>query len=358
MRINVMRYKAVFIALVVFSILSTALTQCKTKEALKKKVPVTDFAAESKRLKNLVTKNVTQRFTFKTTKQIVAKGSNGTVLTIDPKNLETEVGGEVMGKEIGVELIELANRYDLITADAQTISNGKLLVSGGAYWIRISSEGKDLKIKKGKSIKAEFPKLSDDEMKLFYGQRDSLEQMNWLETSVLLRQRNNASSIARSEFSVIEISLDDLDTIYYNVETTQTTEQESLENQNLRKKLYQAVELEQLGWINVDRFYEMTNKRDLQFAFNPQDSVTSAIVYLVFEDLNSVLTTTYFVANDTVLNNVFRQIPSEGKVKLIGVTIKDKKIFASRTLLDLRSRSDIVFELAETTEEGLIKLFN
>jgi hypothetical protein len=354
-------YKGVLKTLIISMILPIALMQCKTKETVNRTVSVMDYVGESKRLKKLATEDLTQRFTFKTTDQIIVKGSKGTKITIDPGNLESEDGGDVTGEEITINLIELLDQYDLAKADAQTISNGELLISGGAYWLDIATKEKKLKIKKGKSIKVEFPRLSNDEMSLFYGQRDSLGQMNWLKTDVKLSKRDNGSSIADlSPLMVENSSFEDMDTTHVDEKTLKTRQkikQERRKNRSVEEKLYQAIELEQLGWVNVDRFYEMTNNRDLLFAFNPRDSVTSAIIYMIFEDLNSVLTTTYFAVNDTVLNNAFRGIPSKGRVKLIGVVSRNGEIFASEQLLDLQSESQIEFRLEKTFEERLADIF-
>ena len=62
----------------------------------------------------------------------------------------------------------------LTFANAQTVSDGKLLESGGAYYINLSCGKERLRIKKNKSIKIEFPKISDKDMSLFDGKVDSL----------------------------------------------------------------------------------------------------------------------------------------------------------------------------------------
>ena len=362
MKLNETGFKGVSITFFVFLVVVIALTECKTKEAINKKVPAVDFITESKRLRHLIEEDVTQKFTFEAIKPIVVKGRQGTVITIDPKNLETESGGDLTGKEIIVELKELVNQYDLARSDAQTISDGQVLISGGAYWLNVTTEGTNLRIREGKSIKVEFPRLSDEEMSLFYGQRDSLNQMNWLRTDIKFSGGDDPSAISDlSEVEVDELSLENSDTIYDDEKTRKTKRkisQEVIKNRNASAKLYQAIELKQLGWINVDRFYELTDSRDLRFAFNPRDSVTSAMVYLIFEDINSVLTTTYFKVNDTILNNVFYRIPGNGAVKLVGVTIRNEEVFAFQELFNLESDSQIEFRLEKTSEERLADLFN
>ena len=108
----------------------------------------------------------------------LVKGKKGTVIFLDPSDLETEDGG-APGKQVIVELKEMTTGADLARANAQTMSDGKLLVSGGAYYVNITSGGKQLKLKKDKDLKVAFPKFTDSTMSVFYGQRDSTGRMNW-----------------------------------------------------------------------------------------------------------------------------------------------------------------------------------
>lgn len=352
-------YKRVVRILVVCLIIAL-FAECETRESGNNRVSVIDHVTQSKRLKNLMTSNSIQKFSINGADLVVVRGSHGTEITVDPEDLESDVGGDLAGKEINLELIELVDQSDLARAVAQTVSNGELLVSGGAYWINITSGSENVKIKNGKSIKVRFPQFSGDEMSLFYGQRDSLGLMNWEATDVTLSQGDNGSVISELVDEGVD-PLEDTDTLYDDDRTRKVKQKirlESRKNQTIEGKLYQAIEIKKLGWINVDRFYEMTNNKDFLLAFNPRDSVTSAIVYMIFEDINSVLTTTYFAVNDSVINNVFKNIPGEGRVKLIGVTLKDEEIFASQQIVDLRSEVRAEFKMEKTSEERLADLFN
>ena len=119
-----------------------------------------------------------QSFTVSSSKPAQVKGKKGTTVFINPSDLET-VDGKSVGNNIQIELKELTNQQQLLRTNAQTVSNGQLLVSGGAYYINMTSDGQQLKLKDGKSLNVAFPKLSDTEMALFYGQRDSLGKINW-----------------------------------------------------------------------------------------------------------------------------------------------------------------------------------
>ena len=119
----------------------------------------------------------TQTFKEPANKLINVKGKQGTIIYINPADLETE-SGQPIGKEVTVELKELTNQQQLLRANAQTVSDGQLLVSGGAYFINVTSDGKKVKLKEGKTYSVQFSKLSTDEMSLYYGQRDSSDKTN------------------------------------------------------------------------------------------------------------------------------------------------------------------------------------
>src|SRR5262249_9245855 len=114
------------------------------------------------------------------------KSRGGLTITVDPGSLEREDGTPLQG-DIDISVIELTNVNDLFKSNAATISNGKLLVSGGSYFIGMKNGNSKIKIKKGKSIETEFPFLKKDDMELFYGERDTKGNMNWKEAGTKLQ---------------------------------------------------------------------------------------------------------------------------------------------------------------------------
>jgi hypothetical protein len=109
----------------------------------------------------------------------VITGNKGLKLTINPWMLEKEDGSAVDGK-IAVSMIELTNSEDLFRCNAATLSNGRLLASGGSYFVSLECNGQKLRLKNGRSLKVEFPHLKNREMELFYGNRDTSGNMNWV----------------------------------------------------------------------------------------------------------------------------------------------------------------------------------
>ena len=128
----------------------------------------------------------TQHFTARLKKISVITAKKGLKLTVDPAVLEKEDGSPVNGK-INVSIIELTNTNDLFKSNAATISNGRLLVSGGSYFVGMECNGQKLRIKSGKTMQVDFPRLTNDDMELFYGQRDDADNMNWKQAGTVLK---------------------------------------------------------------------------------------------------------------------------------------------------------------------------
>jgi hypothetical protein len=129
--------------------------------------------------------NITQTFTVEARKISVIIAKQGLKVTVNPAVLEKENGNPVDGK-ITVSIIELTNSTDLFKSNAATVSNGRLLASGGSYFVGMTCSGQKLHIKQGKSMQVQFPKLKGDEMELFYGQRNDEGDMNWIKTGMQL----------------------------------------------------------------------------------------------------------------------------------------------------------------------------
>jgi hypothetical protein len=138
-----------------------------------------DEAIDLSEYSNAFANNITQTFTAAQHKISVLTAKKGLRVTVNPAALEKEDGTAVDGK-INVSIIELTTSEDLFRSNAATVSNGRLLASGGSYFIGMECNGQKLKIKEGKILNLELPKLKNNEMELFYGNRNNEGSMNWL----------------------------------------------------------------------------------------------------------------------------------------------------------------------------------
>jgi hypothetical protein len=117
-------------------------------------------------------------YTVSSTKISRIKGDKGSILEVDPKALENVDGTPVTGN-IVVEFAEYTSAKDLLFAGAPTVSDGKLLVSAGSYYVSATNNGKTMRIKNGKDLKLSVADIQDKEMDIYYGEKDANGLVNW-----------------------------------------------------------------------------------------------------------------------------------------------------------------------------------
>jgi hypothetical protein len=82
---------------------------------------------------------------------------------------------------IEVSVQEYYSKTDYISGNLSTVSNGRILESGGSIKITATAEdGRELEVKEGQSFAILFPKNTDGEMETFYGEYNSDSVMNWV----------------------------------------------------------------------------------------------------------------------------------------------------------------------------------
>jgi hypothetical protein len=320
-----------------------------------------NYKAEITKLNNILKKHEEPSQVFKVTvdKPSVLTGRKGTKISINPNDLTTE-SGKPLGQTIEVELKELINQGQLLSSNAQTISDGKLLISGGAYFIGMTSNGEQLKLKEGRSLSVQFPKLSEKEMALFYGQRNDLGQMNWQIATETLKwtrppidtQLSDSASENPNRKSDIEAIMDYVDSGYNPTPEEKEKNIQQSKNYIVSQKVYDEIGLSKLGWINCDRFWEVENTTELYASFNPQDSIKIANVYLVFKDINSVIQANYYSDKSPQFENM----PIGYKARLIAYTVKNEKVFAYSTHLTITKGQKLTLNLKEINDNDFKKL--
>ncbi len=302
-----------------------------------------------------------QTFTVPSKGPSLVTGKKGTRISINPSDLETE-SGKPLGPNIEVELKELTNQQDLLSANAQTVAGGRLLVSGGAYFIGMVSNGEKLKLKAGRTLNVQFPQLSNKDMALFYGQRNQQGQMDWQKTPDVLKSDNTPKTTdtpivptdVEGNSSDYDAVLDYIkDTAKYKPTPEQVEKTKKLQKTyEANQKVYNAIGLNQLGWINCDRFLEVENKTGLYASLDPKDSIQTANMYLVFKGINSVIQG--WGQEDSLPQ--FANIPIGYKARLIAYALKGEKVFAYSADLTIAKGQRMVLDLKEINDKDFKKL--
>lgn len=317
-----------------------------------------------------------QKLTAPSDKKTTATGAKGTIIHVDPNRLET-VDGSPLGDDIQIELLEMTNNASMLLNNAQTVSNGKILVTGGAYYLNMTSDGKQLKMKQGIGLEVEFPKLTEDEMGLFLGERDSLGQVNWIPTEDRFNPKNiedaeepekpikheevEELAIVRIEYldymddtvaAPKKVNKEDVSEAEYKEYLKKVQVYEELKKEiEYQRQTYQAVELMNFGWINCDRFYnDPSPKTDIQLVVN-NDSLQGARFFAVFKDIRSVMTECYYKGRKE--NASFRNIPEGKELTIIALSAKDKTPYVFETTINTETAKKVQIKFMETTQAAI-----
>ncbi len=337
-----------------------------------------------------------QRFTISSNKVTELKGKEGLKVTVDPSELETVDGGKI-GNEITVQLKEATNQQQLFENDAPTVSDGKLLVSGGAYYIGMTSEGNELKLKKDKKMLVQIPKMDKKDMELFYGSKDSNGIINWvpaykkitisspvkkaivtkpisIRSEKQVVKKNNGSSTSIDEvidFSKSansgKISTRQFDSLFKivpeevdNSEFTRTVKEtkDSATNKKVitvDEAYYQPLEISNLGWINCDRFYDSPNKTKIECDYDSKDMISEISIYVIFKDINSMMKENIKIDTKANSFSLERDYPVGKKITLIACYKKLGKFYNCKQSVELKDGEKVKLAFTEVASAEVIK---
>jgi hypothetical protein len=323
-----------------------------------------DMVAEAKKLNDLVAQfdDTSQRFKVSSKKPSQLTGKKGTKISIRPDDLTTQSGAP-LSAEIEVELKELTKQSDLLKANARTTSKGRQLVSGGAYYINMTSGGEQLRLKAGKTLAVNFPKLSDEEMSLFYGERDDMGEMNWEEAGSALVEQPDPPQVATGKKDVKAEESSQIDDIFEFVDTAfapaplSEETKEWLREEEIRVELYAALQLSDFGWINCDRFFDFPNKTDLFVRLSPPEGVNTANVYLIFQDINSIISSYFPGYTDRYGEDRFVRIPVGYPVRLVALAMREETVLSYVADFSVKENQVVNIALEETSMEEVKALF-
>lgn len=246
-----------------------------------------------------------QTFKRSPQKEIVIKGKKRTVVRIPP-NAFVDNEGKTVKSEVTIELIEIYTKSDMILNNTQTMSDEKLLETGGMIYITAISQNVKLALKNNVYYTIEFPtKKKQKDMTIFYGDTTS-SNINWQETNRLWRS----------------------DATY-------------IENQKaLDKYIFNSTEL---GWINCDRFVGMTEKTELIVNANDTLGVNFC---LVFKDINSVMNVS---DRDGVIK--FHNVPIGQTATVVAFKKTDQETFYSSKTITIKKDQSISMTMEKLTDE-------
>ncbi len=297
---------------------------------------------------------VSQKFSVSSKMDTTIVGENGTKISLVQDQLETIGGGSFEGL-IEIELLELMDIPSMLLQNAPTVSNGELLTTGGAYYLNMTSDGTQLKVKDGKGVKVEFPILTADKMSVFSGERDRFGVLNWEST-----QEELTLKIAQAKEPYIESAIVieedfepefEYDSIYREGILSDEEAKIQLKAAKFQQKIYNWINVLNFGWINVDEFYKSRDPRSSIRLIVENDSIESIRFYVVFEELQSFMGENYWKGRAKEVK--FSNIPVNMNLQIIGVGVKKETPYIFQTRVNSSTDKKIKVNLKATTLEEI-----
>jgi hypothetical protein len=279
---------------------------------------IKDFTFDGKDAQIFLDKiaNKSETKTIKSQSDLPFIAKNGTKIWIYPNELFLPDGNNA-SYPFDLEVLELLTPKDMILNQKPTVSQGRLLTTGGELFIKATKGGKDLYLSFANSANIEIPAKNPVQgMSLFYGNASSSGFIDWY----LEKERRQIQGVPQS--GVITN-----DSIGRN-----------------KEKQY-VIFPTQIGWINCDKFSNFTGtKTKLKFASAYPD-LKEIRTFLFFPDLKSVM---------QVYEGTSGEIPVGQLVKVISIAVtKDEQIFSFLKDVVVVENQVINIELQLTTQKEL-----
>lgn len=141
----------------------------------------------------------TQGFQLKNNKDVTIVGNKGTVLFIPKNSLQTIDGQDLNDADIVLEMREAYSYQDMLLENLGTVSNGKMLETGGMVHLAAkTTDGKEVVVKPGAELSLSMPSTGPlpEGMQLFVANRDinnPSAEINWEATQKLFVQPKGIS---------------------------------------------------------------------------------------------------------------------------------------------------------------------
>jgi hypothetical protein len=325
-----------------------------------------------------------QIFRLKKNKPTQIVTQKGVKIKISASSLEHEDGTPVKGKVV-LRVAEVFDKKDFVLQNCQTVSDGRLLISGGSLNIQAFEGNRELQLKKDKSYQIEVPVQTAQAMDLFEGTRDELGNMNWkpigqkLEIAknvtdpVVQKNQQEKSTEEPDDTQVtrerkllnvqedvgISISAEDFKSYAgitiggngydFNTITPKESRKEARKQKRINRKkekevklYYKPVEVGRLGWINIDAFIKegrVTDGFKLRFSKGAPGMFGT---YLIFNNLNSTIASIKKCESGRGEVWMRNQLPVGERVKIIIYTRRDDEIWHYKA--DTIITKDLVIE--------------
>jgi hypothetical protein len=168
-------------------------------KAINRRVDITlkqFMIANTSELIQVVSPAYKQTYTIKPTDDNTIKGAYGTTVSIPNHAFQTKSGKPITSGTIRIELQEFLSPKDAAFNLLSTISDGRMLESGGMFSIHAYAEIEEVALKKGKQMQVEMPTIHlQPGMELFTAVKKEDGVTEWVPASVPFIPKDNTPPI-------------------------------------------------------------------------------------------------------------------------------------------------------------------
>jgi hypothetical protein len=324
-----------------------------------------------------------QNFEFVLKNDTIIPGKEGTKIWITKDLFENYTNGKIT-----FELKEFYSKEDMILNGLSTVTdNDELLESSGMFYINFTEDGKQLKIKKGKSYKVEIPNKPLAESNIYYNNNDSIFRWELSENKLyvpiidyfrnadfgitvrkdgiggffkdvridsleIVKKRDSIALLKLLEKDRKEVELffsnNDISEMDTALEDQNLTKEEKIERQNFfdnQNEIYSFTS-DKLGWINIDKILTYEVKKNITFKNTEEyNDYSLNLIYLNNQSILSQYLNSF--------NRHTNSIKIVGKIKVVIYANSGNKIIFDSFYIDKNSKSEFDLNFKETTLDKL-----
>lgn len=187
-------------------------------------------------------------------------GEKGTIICFSASSL-IDLGGSIVSGSVDVELKEIYDQKDMVASNKHTVANGRILVSGGEIFLKVTQNDEELKLLPTATTIVQMPiddtndQWWNNDMSVFYGTESEDGSIDW------------GDAQAQAFVAETPIINDTINTFY---------------------GLFYQFTIDRFDWINCDYFYDEPNITPISIKVPNNYNNTNTAVFLVFTDINSV----------------------------------------------------------------------
>ncbi len=290
-------------------------------------------------------------------------GAKGTKITI-PENAFVNTSGSAVTGNVTVEILEVLDQSSMIWYGLPTMSNGRLLESGGELMVKAYANGQELGLANGVELDIQMPSDNNKpEMTVYYGveTKNEVGDVNWLLGDSLGYDDSisydsivycDTVYVTYNTYDTVTVSGTDslnnpytYDSVY--VSGSETIMTQDCGNQTQNPDQGYDFDFGDLGWINCDFLYFTGAGSGLDVVTSSEFTGANTEIYLHFSSINGVAELNYSGSN--LFETQYDEIPDGTQFTIVAISEIDGTYYSSFTPVTMTNNHSETLTMTATT---------